>query len=140
VFLHPMGSMGHVVHSGAFGARNIDTLLFMLRWDRYGFDRKSVETRYAALVFLYPVGHTGHVVHSGAPERETSMHYFSCSGGTAAFSIKKHDGTHYVELVFLHPVGSAGQVVHSGVFGARILDVLYFMPGWAGTDLTKSAS
>jgi hypothetical protein len=29
-FLHPMGSMGHVLHSGASGAQNIDTLFLML--------------------------------------------------------------------------------------------------------------
>jgi hypothetical protein len=31
VFLHPMGSAGHVVHSSASGARNIDALIFKLR-------------------------------------------------------------------------------------------------------------
>jgi hypothetical protein len=30
VFLHPVGSAGHIVHFGASGARNIDALFFML--------------------------------------------------------------------------------------------------------------
>jgi hypothetical protein len=30
MFLHPVGSLGHVVHSIA---RNVDTVFFMLEWD-----------------------------------------------------------------------------------------------------------
>jgi hypothetical protein len=64
------------------------------------------------------------------PGRETSMHYFSCSGGPGAFSIKNNARTHYAKLVFLYLVRSAGHLEHSGVFRARIVDALFFMPGW----------
>jgi hypothetical protein len=65
-FLHPMGSAGHIVHSGASRAQNINTLFFLLGWDRYGFNEKHAGTYFAELVFLHPVGYAGHVVHSGA--------------------------------------------------------------------------
>jgi hypothetical protein len=64
VFLHPVGSASHVVHSGASKVRNIDTLFFMLGWDQFGFNKNRVGTHYAELVFLHPVGAAAHVVHS----------------------------------------------------------------------------
>jgi hypothetical protein len=63
---HPVGSTGQVVHFGASGERIIDTLFFKLRWDRYGFDKKCIGTRYAELLFLHPVRSAGQVVHFGA--------------------------------------------------------------------------
>jgi hypothetical protein len=52
VFLHPVGSTCHVVHSGTSGVRNDNALFFMLEWDWYGFDQKPFKTRYAKLVFF----------------------------------------------------------------------------------------
>jgi hypothetical protein len=59
VFLHLVGSACHVVHSGAPGVRNDNTLFFMLGWDWYGFDKKPFKTRYAKLVFFASGGNYG---------------------------------------------------------------------------------
>jgi hypothetical protein len=45
--LHPVGSAGHVVNSGAPAARNINALFFMLVWDRYRFHKKHTRTHHA---------------------------------------------------------------------------------------------
>jgi hypothetical protein len=60
--------VGHVVHSSASGARNVDTLFLMLVWGRCDFHKKHTRTRYAKLVFLHSVGSTSHEMHSGASE------------------------------------------------------------------------
>jgi hypothetical protein len=64
-FLHPVGSAGPILHSGASEERNFDTLFFMLGWDQYIFDNKCARTHYAKFVILHPVGSVEHVVHSG---------------------------------------------------------------------------
>jgi hypothetical protein len=65
-FLHPVRSVGHVVHSGASGPRNIEALFFMLGWYRYRFNKKCIGTGYTRLVYLFPLGSMAHIVHSGA--------------------------------------------------------------------------
>jgi hypothetical protein len=51
VFLHPVESAGHVLHSDASAERNMIALFFMLGLDWYRFDKKRVRTHYAELVF-----------------------------------------------------------------------------------------
>jgi hypothetical protein len=66
MFLHPVGSTGHVVHCGAYGAQNVDAPFFLLVWDRYRYHKKCAGTRYTKPISLLPVGYAGHIVHSGA--------------------------------------------------------------------------
>jgi hypothetical protein len=61
-----MASTGHVMHSGVYGAGNVDALFFKLRWVWSGFWNKCDRTRYAEVVFLHPLGSVGQLVHSGA--------------------------------------------------------------------------
>jgi hypothetical protein len=72
----------------------------MLGWDRCGFQKMHVGTRYVELVFLHPVGYSGHFEHSGESGRETSTHYFSRSGGTGTDSTQMRARTCYTELMF----------------------------------------
>jgi hypothetical protein len=99
-FLHPVGYVGHVVHSGASGVRNIDTLFFMLRWDQYGFDKKRTETHHPELVILLPVGSAGHVMHSGPSGARNVDALFFMLGWAQCGSVEKCTGTRYAKLVF----------------------------------------
>jgi uncharacterized membrane protein YqjE len=65
VLLYLLGSVGHVVHSLASGAQNIDALFFMLVWDQFRFNQKHDGTCYTELVFWHLVVSAGHVVHFG---------------------------------------------------------------------------
>jgi hypothetical protein len=80
------------VHSNASGPRNIDALYLMLRWARYGFERKSARLCHAKLVFLHPVRSAGHVLHFGASGPRNIIALFSWSGGPSAVFINSAPG------------------------------------------------
>jgi hypothetical protein len=134
VFLHPVGSAGHVMHFGVSGVRNVDAWFFMLEWDRYRFYEKLTGTHYTKLVFLHLVGWTSHVVHSGVSGLWDIDSLFFMLGWARCCFHKKRNGTHYTELVFLHLVGSTGHIVHSGAIGP-----LFFILGGPDAVSIKSA-
>jgi hypothetical protein len=91
-FLHPVGFAGHILHSGVFRVRNVDTVYFMLRWARCGFHEKCAETRYTEVVFLHPVGSASHVVHSGVSGPQNVDTQFFKLGWFGADSTKSVTG------------------------------------------------
>jgi hypothetical protein len=100
MFLLPVGSTGHVVHSGAFGARNVDTLFFMLRWDQNGYDKMRAGTCYAELMFLHLVGYTSDEVNSGAfGVQNVDALFFLLEWDRHGFD-KKRVGARYAKLCF----------------------------------------
>jgi hypothetical protein len=66
VFLHPVGSAGHIVHFSVFALRNIDTIFFIPRWAWCRTHKKCAVTRNTELGFLEHMRSAGHVVRSGA--------------------------------------------------------------------------
>jgi hypothetical protein len=66
LFLHTVGSVGHIVLSGASRLRNLDTVFFVLRWVQRSFHKKRVGRCCTKLVFLHLVGSAGHIVHLGS--------------------------------------------------------------------------
>jgi hypothetical protein len=110
-------------------ARNVDSLFFTLGWDWYGFDKKHIRAHYTELVFLHSVEYAGHVVHSGVSGVPTSMHYFSCLGGTDMYSTKSAQDTLCRTCIFAFGGICGSRSAFRCVRGANV-DALFFMIGW----------
>jgi hypothetical protein len=64
-FLHLVGSVGHIVYSGASGHETLTHYFSCLGGTSTDSTKKRTWTRYNELLFLHPVGSPGYVVHSG---------------------------------------------------------------------------
>jgi hypothetical protein len=102
---------------GVSGARNVDTLFFMLAWAPCAFHKKCVGTCYARLVFLHPVGVSGHIVYPGESAVQNVDALFLMLKWDWYRSQKNRIWTRYAEYVFLCLVGSVGHIVHSSASG-----------------------
>jgi hypothetical protein len=101
VFLHQVGSAGHVVYSGLSRPRNVDALFLMLRWARCGFHKKHAGTRYVELVFLNLVRFALHIVHSSALGVQNIVTLFFILGWDDTDSTKSTAGHIMPKLCFL---------------------------------------
>jgi hypothetical protein len=103
VFLHPLGSVGHVEHSDVSAARNVIAQFFILVLDWYGFDKTHTWTRYGELVFWHLVRFAGHAMHSSASGARNIDALFLMLGGPGTVSIKNTPGHITPNLFFCFP-------------------------------------
>src|SRR4029453_8293759 len=99
---------GNVVRSGASGARNDESVFFVLRWAWCGSHKKRAGTRYVKVVFLHPLRSPCHVVRSAASGARKDDALFFMLRWARCGSHKKRAGTPYIKVVFLHPLRSPG--------------------------------
>jgi hypothetical protein len=128
------------VHSNVPGPPSVNALFVMLGWDRNGFQKKHIGTRYNKLVFFHPVGSAGHVVYSGCASgaQNIKSQFFLPRWDWCRFH-KKRASTCYDKLLFLHPVATVSHVVHSSGSGCKTSTQYVSCSAETGTDSTKSA-
>jgi hypothetical protein len=81
VFLHSVGSAGHVVGSDTSRVQSNESLIFH---DWSGTHKKRIGTHYTKLVLLHLLEYVGHIVHSRMSGARNINALFSCSGGPDA--------------------------------------------------------
>jgi hypothetical protein len=138
VFLHPMGSVGHIVYSGASGPQNVSAVFFMLWWARCGLCKKPIGTRDAELVLLHRRDLRVMYCIPMCPGRETSMQYFSCSGGPDAVSIRSVSRSVTLNLCFCIWWDLRVMQCLLVRLGCETLTHYFLCSGETGTNSTKS--
>jgi hypothetical protein len=100
LFLHPVGSAGHVVHFGSSGERIIDTIFFKVSWA--GTDLIKSASGHVMLNLCFCIRWELWVTWCilMRPVRETSIHYFSCFSGTGTSLTKSASGHVVLNMSF----------------------------------------
>jgi hypothetical protein len=116
VGLHPVVYAGHVVHSGASEARNVDALFLMLVWDWCKFNKNA----------------RGHVMPNLC--FASSRIYASRCALRCVRGVKRRSTIFLARVGPVHILEKAhrdvGHVVHFGASGVRNIDTLFFLLLW----------
>jgi hypothetical protein len=146
VFLHSLGSAGHVVHSGVSGARKIDTLFFMFGLGPIWIQQKARRDTIRRTCVFASAGICGSRSAFRCVQGAKRGHtIFSSSRGI--WIHKRHVETRYATLVSLHSLGSTGHAMHSGAsrvrnvrLGHEMMMHIFSCSGGTDLDSTKSTT
>jgi hypothetical protein len=117
VFMHPMRSGGHVVHSVASGCKTSTHYFSTFYGPGVGPHEACQDKLRRTCVFASCViwrSRCGFWCVRGVKHRCTIFHVWVNS----CWSHRKRVGTRYAELMFLHPVQSGGHIMRSRASGA----------------------